>query len=63
MTDRLIIKFVKGGFIVEVEDYQGDVEKGFIPTKTTEVVTNPRKLIQLVKEKIEQMSVVLPTAD
>jgi hypothetical protein len=63
MTDRLIIKFVKGGFIVEVEDYQGDVENGFIPTKTTEVVTNPRKLIQLVKEKIEQMSVVLPTAD
>lgn len=49
MTDYVTIQFAKGGFIVTTHTNDGD-------KVDVEVVATPRKLQQLIKEKIEALS-------
>jgi hypothetical protein len=48
MTDQVTIQFVKGGFIVTTFQEGKTVE--------TEIVATPRKLQQLLKDKVEALS-------
>ena len=49
MTYQVTIQFAKGGFIVTTFDDSGK-------TAEVEVVATPRKLQQLLKEKVEALS-------
>jgi hypothetical protein len=49
MTDQVSIQFVKGGFIVTTLTEDGKKTE-------TEIVATPRKLQQLIKEKVEALS-------
>lgn len=49
MTDQITIQFAKGGFIVTTFTDGGK-------TTDVEVVATPRKLLQLIKEKVDAIS-------